>query len=558
MRHTGSFKPPYLAASFFDRYLYVDEVKEQDSLKASAHEKFELNVLRGWSFNAALEERDVSRVTNSVLEEAARICHRVLGSFDETEVFESVRHGPNATTTLRKSEAYLDVKAEDFCGTASALEVFYEHYLPWDSTLAREMSYYLPPPGAVGPEVAENSVVELVPKKWNSLRFITKVPTLNMFFQLGTGGVIAGRLKRFCNIDLKTQQDVHRKLCLLASKHPEIMRATIDWSEASDRMWLRLLQWLLPPDWYEWLQMVRVPTCVVEDSAVRHSLPMIGTMGEGFTFPLQTLVFYSILSGVCRTYGFDEDVSVFGDDCICDSRAVPYIMDVAREIGWQMNADKSYVEGPFRESCGEDGFRGLTTRPFFIERPDGISRKRELQAWTYVCYNGMRSRLGISETPHLDKWLLDLHARYELGAILQVPPFYSDSSGIQVEKPLKKEGFATVETFRQREVVVRRPYTRLFLEGGELKYSREFSTETQQVEDAAYFFRALINTPPKRHVRSEWSYYVASLGGPSVAPPFKLKYMEEVPMGSLDSQGRCPLKTTRVVSKEQRVLTWNP
>jgi hypothetical protein len=87
-------------------------------------------------------------------------------------------------------------------------------------------------------------------------------------------------------------------------------------------------------------------------------------MGNGFTFPLESLIFWAITCVACGTKARDS-VTVFGDDIICPAS---YIDDVTKALelcGFSVNLKKSYWDGPFRESCGCDYFNGINIRPFY-------------------------------------------------------------------------------------------------------------------------------------------------------------------------------------------------
>jgi hypothetical protein len=164
-------------------------------------------------------------------------------------------------------------------------------------------------------------------------------------------------------------------------------------------------------------------------------------MGNGFTFPLQTLLFYSICLASCEVSRAPEFVSVFGDDCLVPVEVVPCLTEFACDIGWKMNSDKSYADGGFRESCGMDAYRGLGARPFFVERPDSTRKHATLRAWAYVCYNGVRSRLDAlgKRHAHLDQWLtsfMDKICKGKPWRLHIVPPRYPESSGIRWGGPI--------------------------------------------------------------------------------------------------------------------------
>jgi hypothetical protein len=94
-------------------------------------------------------------------------------------------------------------------------------------------------------------------------------------------------------------------------------------------------------------------------------LEKFSSMGNGFTFPLQTILFYAITREVC---GEDAIISVFGDDIICPQEKALDVMAALKWFGHKPNYQKSHHEGVFRESCGEDFFAGVAVRPHFVEQ----------------------------------------------------------------------------------------------------------------------------------------------------------------------------------------------
>lgn len=530
------FACSYIPAHFYDRYFFAAELDSNKTLEADAWMKFQDNVLRGALFNVELSNTQDQWLL-SVLGEAALLCQRILGELSVEEVFGECGHGPNATSTVKKDMSYLDIKSLDFGGTDAAIETFFEHYLVWNSSLRDELAKFLPlPETGNGVTVVRGDKLSFVPKKFDSLRSMSVQPTLNLFFQLGTGRVIQDRLKRFANIDIESQTDCHMKMAQLASLYPEIGDATLDWRQASDRIWVTICEKIMPKDWFEWCCLIRTDSTEYNTGDLSHTvpLPMIGTMGNGFTFPLQTLVFYCLLRGlarVCRTR--EIGISVYGDDCIVPVELVPHVSALAEKLGWNINEDKSFSIGGFRESCGMDSYRGMPVRPFRIERPADTKNKNSLKAWAYVCYNGIQEAIAPLQLSgrSVYAWLVKFHEKWDLGAILVVPPRYSDGSGVRLADP------------------------------------NDVPCEALPVvidKHGGCNFRFLRNEPGDRDVRLEFPFYLLRLAGHSLPLDFKSVLDEgSSPMLSarFDKAGefvtaRCALKRTRYQSVKGYVHTW--
>jgi hypothetical protein len=89
-------------------------------------------------------------------------------------------------------------------------------------------------------------------------------------------------------------------------------------------------------------------------------------MGNGFTFPLETLIFWALAACCVRPEDVGK-VSVYGDDIIVPTYAYALLTEVLVAAGFLVNSKKSFVDGPFRESCGRDYLSGIDIRPSYIK-----------------------------------------------------------------------------------------------------------------------------------------------------------------------------------------------
>lgn len=427
----STFKASYLPSHFFDRYFYSSELGSRFTLEAEAWKQFQSNLGRGYIFNHwRMLTLSYGRL-NSILESAALEIGSILGEFSPDVWFEFCEHGPNASVGVRRDQAFLDAKTKTLTGSLHCHDLF-KDYLAWNTTLSEYLGRIYP--NGLPLEVVEWNRLSFVPKKFDKLRTMMVEPVLNQFFQQGLGRYIAQCLARRGNVDLSTQPRCHNLLCNVVTKH-NLPIATVDWSQASDRIWLGLVKRLLPPDWYFALETVRSRSCqyVAPDGAVFvRDLTMAGSMGCGFTFPLQTLLFLCLLRALARESDHEEFVSVFGDDCIIDSDLMDEVSWLADALDWKLNIDKSFWTGSFRESCGVDSYHGVDVRPFFIERPDGDSR-REIAAWAYGCYNRVARAVSPHFYPfHAGVWLRNI--LYELRMpVFYVPDRYGENCGVRIK-----------------------------------------------------------------------------------------------------------------------------
>lgn len=205
--------------------------------------------------------------------------------------------------------------------------------------------------------------LETVPKTAKTDRVIAKEPTVNIAYQSGVGKVISERLFKF-GLDIKTRAELHKVLAKIGSESG--LLATIDLSAASDRIVRELVRLLLPNDWYELLDALR--SKCIDINGQQHDLQMFSTAGNGFTFELETLLFYSIaLSSTLKSGIYNSaphDVSVFGDDIILPSCYYDNFATISKVVGFVINTRKSFKTGYFRESCGGDFYNGINVRGY--------------------------------------------------------------------------------------------------------------------------------------------------------------------------------------------------
>jgi hypothetical protein len=128
-------------------------------------------------------------------------------------------------------------------------------------------------------------------------------------------------------------------------------------------------------------------------------------MGNGFTFELESLLFYSIAKAVSELLDLEGEVSIIGDDIIINSRGYTLLTEVLNQLGFVVNNEKSFWQGPFRESCGADWFNGNSIRPFYAKK--ALSEQNLYIFHNYMLRNGERelANLALSWTnPAMRLW----------------------------------------------------------------------------------------------------------------------------------------------------------
>lgn len=207
-------------------------------------------------------------------------------------------------------------------------------------------------------------------------------PLINTAAQIGIGTILKSRFKKSVGIDLKMQWQINKALAQLGSAKPVlngVRLATIDFSSASDLICYLLILYLFPLSWFNLLSNWRTGTvCYKKGGVTSYELEKFSSMGNGYTFELESIVFYAMALAVIgrknRIYDpvviiekFSKNVSIFGDDLIVPSKYYSGILWASQALGFKINQSKTYTKGPFRESCGGDYFKGIQIGPFYIK-----------------------------------------------------------------------------------------------------------------------------------------------------------------------------------------------
>lgn len=231
----------------------------------------------------------------------------------------------------------------------------------------------------------------LVPKSYTNKRVVVTEPSVNTYFQLGAGRVLEHALKRGTGIDLSLQPGYNSQLAKLGSEKGNY--ATIDLKQCSDYIAIGLVKYLVPKRAFNWLRILRTPK-VALPSGKKLPVWMMSTMGNGYTFPLQTLLLAGLVLGVYRTLDIPIEhpkrgignYGVFGDDIVVRSEAFNLLCRVISTLGLIVNEDKSFASGPFRESCGSDWKSGHNIRGVYLKRytslQDFYSALNRLAVWS--------------------------------------------------------------------------------------------------------------------------------------------------------------------------------
>ena len=333
-----------------------------------------------------------------VLKRARLFISDVLGRFDWRPVLEKGGFGPGVTSSCKGTRLHDSNKYSsklEVTPSFAKMGMKLVSSLPSWACLQADIDY----PAWVTPlpVIVPGNRVTFVPKNAKTDRAIAVEPTVNIWFQLGIGRVIREKMRRY-GWDLIVGQEVNQSLARLGSYDDSL--STIDLERASDTISARLVEYLLPADWFAALNSVRSQFGELPGQGFA-PYQKFSSMGNGFTFELESLIFWALSSSVARHNGYNPFwCTSYGDDIVCPSGVYE---DVARYLalcGFTVNLEKSYARGPFRESCGKDYLRGRLVRPAYLkEIPDNplswikIANGLKRLAHTWAEFDGLDRRL---------------------------------------------------------------------------------------------------------------------------------------------------------------------
>lgn len=353
----------YLATSFLSKFEDFHLELDRDTVAFAKFEKFELSCR---SVNRLLRSDRARNWKNSelgpVLSAMAFKIDRILGDFPAQEIFDSCDWGPGASFSIKGKDASSPHKFQyetgitrrlyDLLCPGGSLAILKGYSQGWCKRLI-ESGF---------PRFEPGNRVVTVPKDSKSNRIIAVEPGFNLWFQKGVGSVMKRRLKHW-RIDL-TDQSRNQKLAESASLGEPL--STIDFSSASDSISYELVKEIFPPLWFELLDRLR---CERGESLSRtHTWEKFSSMGNGCTFEIETLIFFTLALYCADVEGVGhERISVYGDDVIIPTQIVPLFQRFSECLGFSFNSKKSYTYSPFRESCGAHWYAGVDLKPVYLK-----------------------------------------------------------------------------------------------------------------------------------------------------------------------------------------------
>lgn len=364
--------------------------------------------------------------------------------FREEHIAEGMRPGPGSSLGMLDQSTCGFLKLAYSKSAVSSLDLYreylgliqeYNHPLYSAELLRRQKFGY--------PELTPFNKVITVPKDNTKDRVIAIEPTINSVMQQGVAFCLTRNLADLGihiespasdqgpldQLRLPAQPFRNRWLARRGSLGDGL--ATVDFSAASDSIQWNLIFRLFGETNSSYIRLVSSPQFSIEGRLIPADKIAL-SMGNAVTFPLQTLIFLSLAVEAFKRcnipYSINENIAVFGDDVIIDDRVVQTFLEVSSMCGFKANAKKTFVDGPFRESCGADWYLGYNVRPFMIRHLDKVVDAfvayNLISAWSRRWRVDLRRSLAILEK-HLRK----------TDDFLYVPMHSPINSGIRVARP---------------------------------------------------------------------------------------------------------------------------
>lgn len=408
------------------RYRFKDDVYTDDELTKLTHKKF-----LGIQAEIAQTHRPDSPLITAVLGLARKFIRQTLGECPSVdEIIERAAYGKKADQGCPGHEAYLENKWR-YPHTGSTDHVaIHRHAVATSFTWSMAEVFKVP---FRDYEIATWLALVCVPKTWKIFRPINPNTRIGAWFTSGISDYMEEKLLDQ-RISLKTLQEHHRALAAENSITLEL--ATADLTAASEFVQGWLLRSLLSCKWWQLLNKGRIRYFKLEKEI--HQFGAFMGMGIGFTFPLQTLVFHSLLRSICALKKVKGHISVYGDDLIYPSRVHNLVYYVFTKLGFKLNMEKTYVKRPFRESCGGDYFRGSDVRPYNPEGQHQLLSGLKVSEFIYRLINGLKRRWHGDEVIPLTLQYLRSIAGQQTFGVFQVPQSFPDFSGERTDHIRKR------------------------------------------------------------------------------------------------------------------------
>lgn len=290
-----------------------------------------------------------------LLLDAKRAIHKALAACDLSDI--RPKHGPGAVSTKEKLW-------RKYQWTTITKRIT-EHY-PLDkyfyASIGHVCDHYKEMNSLLDVELPAQVI--LVPKDSRGPRLISAEPLANQYIQQGIKEVLVDHIEASPHTRGQinfTDQMPNRMAAIDGSYTGEF--ATLDLSEASDRVSLGLVKFLFPEHILSKILCCRTLSTTLPCGEVIQ-LNKFAPMGSALCFPILALVCWAITSSLEAIAGArTKRVLVYGDDIIVSTAQAADAIKALELVGLKVNKDKSCTTGFFRESCGMDAYLGNDVTP---------------------------------------------------------------------------------------------------------------------------------------------------------------------------------------------------
>lgn len=354
----SQFRDTYLYHTVFDKYVTLETSDAEKRFDACLTKYLDCEE-RCRRTNEVFRNKEYKQTKfHHILMLARQELSNILGPFDKSYLHEHTGFGPGSTTRLKRP--FIDA-AFKFEGVPTTT---YELLREVGPITERVWSTY---------QICSHAKFTTVPKNALTDRPIEIQNDLNVFFQKSLGSSIRSLMRGqpigYLNmrIDLN-DQSINRELAREGSLTGEI--CTLDLSSASDLIAYELVNFLIEDsEWFHALLLCRMGSVQLPDGKVLE-LEKFSAMGNGYTWELQSAIFYCFIKAVSRYNGSKSPIhATFGDDIICHKDDANLLIETLQFCGLLINRNKSFISGKFRESCGGHYYEGVDVTPFYIRGP---------------------------------------------------------------------------------------------------------------------------------------------------------------------------------------------
>jgi len=442
-----------------------------------------INATRTWGYSSVTGEYQSDLLGDQLLLRARDIIRDIIGERPNiSKILEMCSFGDGASATMKRTESQGPNKFLYGRSVTTRLRSFIAHAIrtspAWSQLTSSDPTMYVDASGRhTLPDwrlaTVAGAVMDVVAKTAEIDRIILKEPELNGYLQKGIGRELRELLRlplhNTDGVDLDYSGAVNSDLAQYGSETGRV--ATVDGERASDSLSIALYEFLFPEAWFELLFMARSPFAVVEGSLKR--LEMMSGMGNGYTFEAESIIFYAIGLACAERSALpfaERVVSIHGDDLIVPADVREEVLLAYQAAGVVVNVEKSFFDGPFRESCGGHFWNGFDVKPFYLKKQDGRSRgdwfwlSNSLLLWLNARQDEFRASPSGQSLIQILKYL-NWYASSGQPAAWRVPVDSGRRSGIFSDPPKLRGG-----SWKTRMVCTRRVTEKLPEDGAYLSW----------------------------------------------------------------------------------------